>query len=188
ITAKLPEKGGHYHNIKEERKKNIWIALKNENIPYIDFILDRVDNRSNAEINKEAILEELLNIFDFFCSKDQSRPVTYINNRYKPQIQKEIKNITTEYCPYLYQYGTSMGSIQVVTRIDNDNLFISFTDNGCGIEKDKLTNIFDLFFPDTGRGLSLIYRIIKEHDGDITADSTPGKGTTMTIRLPLNKK
>ncbi|MCP4051419.1 MAG: hypothetical protein GY730_12030, partial [bacterium] len=130
ITAKLPEKGGHYHNIKEERKKNIWIALKNKNIPYIGFIMDRVDNKSNAEIHKQAILKALLTTFDIFSSKEQFhkqailkallttfdifsskeqfRSLSYIQNQDKPKIQENIKRITTKYCPYLYQHGTSM--------------------------------------------------------------------------------
>ncbi len=111
-----------------------------------------------------------------------------------PLIKCNIGQLNQVFMNLIINSSQSMerGSIQVVTWIDNDNLFISFTDNGCGIEKDKLTNIFDPFFTTreegTGLGLSLSYKIIKDHDGDITADSTPGKGTTMTIRLPLNQK
>lgn len=68
-------------------------------------------------------------------------------------------------------------------------------DYGCGIPPDKITKIFDSFYttkagPDasgkggTGLGLSLCKDIIEAHHGRIRVDSTPGKGTAFTLKLP----
>ena len=60
-----------------------------------------------------------------------------------------------------------------------------------GIGEEDLTNIFDPFFTTkdpgkgTGLGLSVSLTIINQLGGTITADSTRGKGTTLTIYLPL---
>ena len=68
-------------------------------------------------------------------------------------------------------------------------------DNGCGIPADKLPRIFDSFYttkngPDasgkggTGLGLSMCRDIIESHHGRIRVDSTVGKGTAFTLKLP----
>jgi signal transduction histidine kinase len=84
------------------------------------------------------------------------------------------------------------GDIWLRTWADRGNLFVEVKDNGHGIPKDSLLRIFDPFFTTkkegTGLGLSLSYRIVKECRGDIMVESEEGKGTTMTVRLPLEGK
>jgi signal transduction histidine kinase len=73
-----------------------------------------------------------------------------------------------------------------------EQLIITFSDNGAGIEAENLGNIFDPFFTTkepgkgTGLGLSVSFMIIESMGGRITADSEKGRGTTMTIALPLH--
>ncbi len=66
---------------------------------------------------------------------------------------------------------------------------ISISDNGCGIPPENLEKLFTPFFTTkqkgTGLGLSTVQRIIEEHGGKITAQSTLGSGTTFTISLPI---
>jgi signal transduction histidine kinase/HAMP domain-containing protein len=61
-------------------------------------------------------------------------------------------------------------------------------DTGVGIPPEHLSRIFDLYFTTkdagSGIGLSMVYRTIQLHDGHIEVQSTPGRGTTFTIRLP----
>jgi len=83
------------------------------------------------------------------------------------------------------------GEITIKTEVQKNNLLLTITDNGCGISPDNLPRIFDPFFTTkdpgkgTGLGLSITYNIIKDHSGDISIKSTPGKGTTVIIRLPV---
>src|SRR5262245_39728325 len=65
---------------------------------------------------------------------------------------------------------------------------IVFADTGSGIAPDHLKRIFDLYFTTkekgSGIGLSMVYRTVQMHDGDIEVQSTPGVGTTFKVVLP----
>lgn len=65
---------------------------------------------------------------------------------------------------------------------------ITVADSGVGIKPEHLQRIFDLYFTTkergSGIGLSMVYRTVQMHDGEIEVQSTPGKGTTFTILLP----
>ena len=65
---------------------------------------------------------------------------------------------------------------------------IAFSDTGTGIAPEHLQRIFDLYFTTkekgSGIGLSMVYRTVQMHDGDIEVQSTPGAGTTFKVLLP----
>ena len=65
---------------------------------------------------------------------------------------------------------------------------VSVSDTGVGIEPEHLQRIFDLYFTTkpkgSGIGLSMVYRTVQMHDGDIEVQSTPGAGTTFRVLLP----
>jgi PAS domain S-box-containing protein len=69
-----------------------------------------------------------------------------------------------------------------------DYVVVSIEDSGIGIPAETLTRIFDPFFTtkETGRGLGLstCHSIMRRHDGAITAESTPGRGSTFRLYLP----
>jgi len=65
---------------------------------------------------------------------------------------------------------------------------VAFVDTGVGIEPENLQRIFDLYFTTkpkgSGVGLSMVYRTVQMHDGEIEVQSIPGAGTTFTVLLP----
>jgi signal transduction histidine kinase len=65
---------------------------------------------------------------------------------------------------------------------------VRFEDSGVGIPPEHLGKVFDLYFTTrdhgTGLGLSMVYRIVQIHDGEIEVQSTPGRGTTFKVLLP----
>ncbi len=83
------------------------------------------------------------------------------------------------------------GTITLSSYEDEKNVYIKISDTGCGITAENLLKIFDPFFSTKkgpGLGLSVSYNIIKQHGGDIKAESAPGKETTFTITLPKDKE
>ncbi len=84
------------------------------------------------------------------------------------------------------------GKILIETKISEDNnLLISISDNGKGIEANQIEKIFEPFFSTkgskgTGLGLAVVKKIIKEHKGRIEVKSIPQESTIFTITLPVS--
>ena len=81
------------------------------------------------------------------------------------------------------------GTIKInVNEIENSNLEILLSDNGSGIPKETINKIFNLYYttkPEgNGIGLSLVQKIIFEHDGIISVNSEVENGTTFKIQIP----
>ena len=83
------------------------------------------------------------------------------------------------------------GTLTVTAAADNGQLNIEVKDTGRGIEPDKLDRIFEPFFTtkdvwtNTGLGLSVVYRIVADHGGEISAESEPGQGSKFKLTLPV---
>jgi PAS domain S-box-containing protein len=86
--------------------------------------------------------------------------------------------------------GTGVISIKTESDQGKKMVVLSISDNGIGIPKENLGRIFEPFFTTkdvgegTGLGLSLVYNMVKQHNGLIEAQSTVGKGTTFIVSLP----
>jgi signal transduction histidine kinase len=85
---------------------------------------------------------------------------------------------------------TEPGQLRIETKQELDQILVEITDNGPGIPDTVASKIFDPFFTTkeqgdgTGLGLDTVYRIIRQHEGDIRFQSAPGK-TTFSVRLPI---
>jgi two-component system sensor histidine kinase HydH len=79
--------------------------------------------------------------------------------------------------------------VAVADSPETKALVIRVTDTGPGIDPESLTHIFDPYFTTkpsgTGLGLAIVHNIIEAHHGHIIPESSPEKGTTMAIHLPL---
>jgi len=85
------------------------------------------------------------------------------------------------------------GEINISAQRTSKYIEITFRDNGMGIEQDLVSRIFDPFFTTKegrsghGLGLFIVHNIIKEHDGEISVESEPQKGTAFNIKLPIGE-
>ena len=119
------------------------------------------------------------------------------------QIHQVIMNLCTNAYQAMQDKG---GKLEVIlTEIDigyeemidkigmqpGKHLRLLVKDEGCGMEATVLDRIFEPYYTTkeqgkgTGLGLSVIHGIVKNHGGDITVKSTPGKGTIFQVYLPL---
>lgn len=99
-----------------------------------------------------------------------------------------IKNVVSNACKYSPDH---LAKIRLM--VEPKEIIISVEDDGKGISETDLKNIFQPFYRTEdsksitgfGVGLPLVYRIINLHKGQIKVSSTVGKGTTVSIRLPI---
>lgn len=83
----------------------------------------------------------------------------------------------------------SGGRLSVRLSTQAEEVVLSFRDQGRGMAREEQRRVFEPFQSGspmgTGIGLAIVYRIVREHSGDITVRSTPARGTDVEVRLPL---
>jgi PAS domain S-box-containing protein len=84
------------------------------------------------------------------------------------------------------------GEIHIASGVSHDRpgrVWLTVADSGSGIAPETMSRIFDPFFTTkssgTGLGLSVSYGIIRDHDGTVDVESTPGKGTSFRLTFPI---
>jgi signal transduction histidine kinase len=84
------------------------------------------------------------------------------------------------------------GILRIRTDLDDTYVMVSFTDTGSGMSAENLSRVFEPYFTTkpsgTGLGLLIVRRIVREHGGELSIESSPGEGLTLTIRLPYVEK
>ncbi len=91
-----------------------------------------------------------------------------------------------------FTYACNPGVIRIQRGVGED-MVIDISDNGCGFDPDKAGRLFQPFFrmhndphyPGSGLGLSIVKRVMSRHGGHVSASSTPGKGTTFSLKFPM---
>ena len=91
------------------------------------------------------------------------------------------------------KYTPSGGTVRLTMLTVDDGVTVAVSDTGPGIEAKHLSRLFDRFFradqpqcstnKGAGLGLAIAQRILQLHDGAITVDSTPGKGSSFSFHL-----
>lgn len=94
------------------------------------------------------------------------------------------------------KYSNTDSEIHVEAKKIDSDIVIKVHDQGCGIEKGHLSRLFERFYRvdkarsrklgGTGLGLAIVKHITQAHGGLVTVESTPGKGTTFRLNLPIN--
>jgi signal transduction histidine kinase len=85
------------------------------------------------------------------------------------------------------------GTLFISVRDTTDQISVSIRDSGAGIAPEHIPRIFDPFFTTkpvgmgTGLGLTIVYKIIEQHNGDIRVRSEPGKGAEFIVTIPRSQ-
>jgi PAS domain S-box-containing protein len=161
--------------------------------------------KGGAPVKEVASLAEIIQeSANFTCRGSQVRPVCEFVDDLKPaevdpaQISQVIQNLILNAVQAMPTGGTIRVTAQNVTLCPDSGLpltpghyvKIGVHDQGIGIPKAYLHKIFDPYFSTkqkgSGLGLATAYSIVKNHDGYMTVDSEPGKGTVFHLYLPAS--
>jgi two-component system NtrC family sensor kinase len=105
----------------------------------------------------------------------------------------QIKQVITNLTINAIQAMKNGGDLTIGTRKAGKNAILTIEDNGIGISKKNIGKAFVPFFTTkdigegTGLGLSVVYGIVQNHNGDIKVSSESGKGTIFQVSLPLEE-
>jgi len=108
---------------------------------------------------------------------------------------EDLQLVWTNLLENAVRYSPEGASVEVAVRHDNERAKVVFQDHGHGIPANDLPHIFDRFYRGDpsrtrttggfGLGLAIAKALVEAYGGSIAAESVPGKGTRMTVELPL---
>ena len=140
-----------------------------------------------------SLVEDILSLV---MAKAQKEGITIIRDfKALPELMIDPEFIKT--CLYnvilnAFQAMPDGGTLTLSTRLSEDMFSFSVEDTGTGISGDFIGKIFDPFFTTKvkglGLGLAITKRVIEEHKGTVEFVSNEGKGSTVTLHLPVNKE
>lgn len=137
-------------------------------------IIQEVANLAATEANRYNVQISILN--------HNSLPKV----RLDPDLMKQcLLNIVLNGCQAMPQGG----QLEIASDVRNSSLEISIKDTGTGIAPESQGKIFNLYYTTkengNGIGLATVFKIVQLHNGEILVDSTLGRGTTFTLKLPV---
>ena len=142
-------------------------------------------------VKVHALMDEILPIIETEANKNNVKvtvdvpPSVPAVNGDSAMLRQAFLNLAINAC----QAMPSGGSLRLKAGPSSRaRVEILVQDSGVGIAPEHLSKIFNLYFTTkergTGIGLSMVYRIIQMHDGEVEVQSTPGRGTTFRVLLP----
>ncbi len=157
------------------------LELKKETFDLIDFATENIELNNPLAVKKNIQIQLHSNLKSLEIYADRHK------------IEQVFNNLISNAIKFSYP-GSSIG---VDISANNDEISISFKDQGTGIKKEKLENIFQPFNmasgagtsgeKGTGLGLLIVKKIVEGHGGNIRVESEPGKGSTFFVTLPKSK-
>jgi len=193
--------------LKERCDEKEYSKLLDDMESNLDMNIEGIDKITNiTETLREFVSVEVESEVKTDLNENIRSTLILLENEFKEDIdlKKELGDIPEVKCSpgklnqvfmnviYNALQSVDEGAIEIKTWAEDKDAFIKIKDDGRGIPKDIRDKIFDPFYTtkdeSTGLGLSVSYRIVKEHGGDIRIESEEGVGTEVTIRIPVEGK
>ncbi|WP_297520331.1 HAMP domain-containing sensor histidine kinase [uncultured Clostridium sp.] len=200
----------HEGEVTDKEKLNKYLDVVKTNCDYMNNLIDDLFLFSKLDmqrvvfdfnpINISYYLDDIMEEFSFIFEED-NQIFSYKNALQKTEIvsldPKTIYRTIRNIIGNARKYGGKDLKVDVTISTDSDYVSISIKDNGPGIEKEHLENIFERFYRidkertknlmSTGLGLAIAKEIVIAHNGTIEAFSEISKGSEFIIKLPISK-
>ncbi|MGM0431809.1 MAG: two-component system sensor histidine kinase NtrB [Spirochaetota bacterium] len=148
----------------------------------------------DTHMRPEDVNDLMQELVDFVHYELEQHSISYTveHNNELPKISMDKKYMKQALLNIIKNAIAAMpdcGKLTLSASSDGEMAHIHITDNGVGISEENMAKIFEPYFTTkdfgSGLGLTVVYKVIREHGGEISLDSQEGKGTTFTVSLPL---
>jgi len=195
--------------IKTDSRKKEYYAVMLEQSERLSHLIDNILDFSKIEEGKKAFRFEKANLTELIDRVKSVFQKSIANEGFSvslsvPKILPEllidkeaIQQVIYNLLDNAYKYSGDSKNIEIMVESAGDSVKISVKDFGIGIQREEQHKIFDRFFrggneltrsvKGSGIGLTIVKKIIEAHGGTVSLDSTPGKGSTFIIHLPLKQ-
>ncbi len=153
------------------------------------------DQEARCSVDINTILEEILLLYQKQLREVDIKLETDLAPNLLPVMasKNQLRQVFLNMISNAKDAMPEGGTLSFNTSGDDNQIRIRISDTGSGIKAENLSKIFETFFTTktdsakgVGLGLSVCYGFIKDHGGDIQAESQVGSGTTFTITLPVS--
>ncbi|GHB58233.1 hypothetical protein GCM10007390_09650 [Persicitalea jodogahamensis] len=199
---------GPLEDFRQQLPDNPLIPAMQRNVRRLKALIDQLLDLSRLEAGhlRPAIVQAdlpsfLRQLFSSFESLAQSRNIIFNHQQSTATHEAcfdadKLEKIVTNLLSNAFKFTPEHGRVAVEVTYDHNDLILTVQDYGVGIEAARLPHIFDRFYrvestgqnntEGAGIGLSLVNELVKVLKGQIRAESEPGRGSTFTVRLPID--
>ncbi len=164
--------------------------------------IEQGEESGDIELSLQPVRTALVDALDEIQSKAAERSIT-MELTCDESIQARINRRLLEQAVFnlldnAVKYSGSGSKVQLVVEQNPMEVSIAVRDQGCGVEAEHVPRLFERFYRvdkarsrklgGTGLGLAIVKHIVRAHHGQVTVDSTPGRGSVFVIRLPQEMK
>lgn len=167
-------------------------------------VLSKLETTEAGFNHKPINIEQLLAIVKSeaeVLSKEKNQQLTLIcNNTTRPLLlpgnEKELHSAFSNLVTNAIKYTPDEGKISILLWQDQKHIYISVSDNGCGIEAQHIPRLTERFYRvdasrnsgtgGTGLGLAIVKHILRRHDAELKITSEPGKGSVFMCVFPFS--
>lgn len=191
-----PDKLKHYADIirdeNEKLKQQVERLLNIARLENGDMLLEQ------KQVNMHEVIENAVKAMNLQV-QERNGSITLSLNATDTNVKGDTFHLTNALINLLdnaNKYSADPVRIRITSGNKGDMIFIAVSDQGIGISSERHKNIFEKFYrvptgdvhdvKGFGLGLAYVKKIVTEHEGSISLESEPGKGSTFTITLPLN--
>jgi len=196
LDGYIPPEKQHEYLARAERRATAQLEL-------ISDLLDLARLQDpDMQVKHEPVdlTESLREVCDLMSSQAQEKHIQFTVSIPETDVTiaadpKHIRQLWNNLVSNAIKYTDEGGEVDVTMSLQKDQVITAVRDTGIGIAPDDLDRVFDEFYRTkaakafsqmgTGLGLALAKRIVETYGGQIDVESSPGEGSTFTVRLPL---
>ncbi|MFA6960126.1 MAG: ATP-binding protein [Opitutaceae bacterium] len=147
-----------------------------------------------ADTNLADVIEEVLRFQERELT-DRGIEVDAVISHALPSVMADRNQLKQVFFNIIKNAMEAMGpggALRIMTRSDDENVYLLFGDSGSGIKQEDLVKIFQPYHTTKqgghGLGLMIVQRIMREHGGQVGVESNPGVGTVVTLQFPQKNR